>query len=282
MNASRKLNLSPKSEQIDVNEQSKDRVAPHCIGLATGLPPEQVLRLATELGYTHVIQKNGLEYAKELQTTEILVDNPTGFFNFPVASIFNPTDLSPEGDKKAILADTLFTSSAQKRDILDGFMKSMESRTLPRTLIEDITLVADEMFTNAVFNAPFVDKMTHENANVSRHSMEVSFNSNQPGRMLMAADETRIMIACEDPYGSLNLNGYLSRIKATYDRGAAATINFGAGGAGIGSYIIFNTSASLFVGVKAGRATIIACLLPLGLSNRKRSLLPKHLHWIQL
>lgn len=282
MNGARKLNPRPKSEQIDVNEQSKDRVAPHCIGLANGLPPEQVLRLATELDYTHVIQKNGLEYAKELQTTEILIEDPTGFFNFPVASIFNPTDLSPEGNKRAILADTLFTSSAQKRDLLDQFIKSMQNRTLPQTLIEDITLVADEMFTNAVFNAPFVDKTTHKNANVSRHSMEVSFNSAQPGRMLMAADQTRIMIACEDPYGSLNLNGYLTKIKATYDRGAAATMNFGSGGAGIGSYIIFNTSASLYVGVKAGRATIIACLLPLGLSNRKRSLLPKHLHWIQL
>jgi hypothetical protein len=276
--------LQPKlvSEQIDVNEQSKDRVAPHCIGLADGLPPEQVLRLATELGYTHVIQKNGLEYGKELQTTEVLVENPAGFFDFPVASIFNPTDLSPSGDKRALLADAYFTSSGQKRELLDGFIKSMESRSLSRTLIEDISLVSDEMFTNAVFNAPFVDSKTSKNANVSRQNLEVNFAPDKPGRMRMAADETRIMVACEDPYGSLNLNGYLSKIKATYDRGAAATMNFGSGGAGIGSYIIFNTGASLFVGVKQGRATIIACLLPLGLSNRKRALLPKHLHWIQL
>jgi hypothetical protein len=281
VNASRKLNLRPKSEQIDVNEQSKDRVAPHCIGLATGLPPEQVLRLATDLGYTHVIQKNGLEYEKELQTTEILVENPAGFFDFPVASIFNPNDLSLEGNKKAILADSHFTGSAEKRDLLDGFMNSMVAQALPQTLIQDITLVADEMFTNAIFNAPFVDLKTQKNLNVRRQDAEVTFGSAQSGRMLLAADESRIMVACEDPYGSLNLNGYLSKIKATYNLGAAATMNFGPGGAGIGSYIIFNTSASLFVGVKAGRATIIACLLPLRLSNRKRSLLPKHLHWIQ-
>lgn len=276
--------MQPKlhAEQIEVNEQSKDRVAPHCVGLANGLPPEQVLRLATELGYAHVVQKNGLEYAKELQTTEALIERPTEFFKYPIASIFNPSDLSPEGEKRAVLSDVLFTGSGQKREVLDGFIRAMESRQLSQTMIEDITLVADEMFTNAVFNAPFVDQKTHKNANVSRQSMEVNFAKDKPGRLVLAADSTRLMIACEDPYGSLNLNGYLSKIKATYDRGAAATMNFGSGGAGIGSYIIFNTGASLFVGVKQGRATIIACLLPLGLSNRKRALLPKHLHWIQL
>lgn len=280
MNGARKMNQKL-SEQHEVNAQSKDRVAPYCIGLANGLPPEEVLRLATELDYTHVIQKDGLAFDKELVTTEILVENPAGFFEFPVASIFNPTDLSPASEKASILADTSFSSSTHKRAVLDKFIESMNVRALSQTMIEDITLVADEMFTNAVFNAPFVDKTTHKNANVSRIDVEVNFEKGA-GRMLMAADDSRVMIACEDPYGSLNLNGYLSKIKATYDRGAAATMNFGAGGAGIGSYIIFNTSASLFVGVKAGRATIIACLLPLGMSNRKRSLLPKHLHWIQL
>jgi|GEM_PF-2845553 len=282
MNGARKLNPKPSPEQREVDSQTKDRVAPHCIGLAEGLPPEQVLRLATELDYTHVIQKNGLEYPKELITTEILIEQPSSFFEYPVASIFKPSDLSPAGEKDHTLADTRFTSSTQKRSVLELFGKAMESKGLQQTLIEDITLVADEMFTNAVFNAPFVDKVTRENLNVNRVEAEVNFDPAKPGRMRMAADETRIMVACEDPYGSLNLNGYLSKIKATYDRGAAATMNFGSGGAGIGSYIIFNTSASLFVGVKQGRATVVACLLPLGLSNRKRALLPKHLHWIQL
>ncbi len=276
--------MDPKlrSEQIEVSAQSKDRVAPHCIGLANGLPPEQVLRLATELNYTHIIQKDGLDYAKELATTEVLIESPARFFDFPVHAVFAPTDQGPAIDQKFLIAKKEFTSSVQKREVLDLFGGAMNQRGVSQTLANDITLVADEMFTNAVFNAPFVDKATHHNANVSRTDVEVNFDKSRPGRMFMAADDTRVMVACEDPYGSLNLNGYLSKIKATYDRGAAATMNFGSGGAGIGSYIIFNTSASLFVGVKAGRATIIACLLPLALSNKKRSLLPKHLHWIQL
>jgi len=279
--SARKLNQQL-AEQVEVNEQSKDRVAPYCIGLANGLPPEQVLRLATELGYTHVVQKNGLEYKKELLATETLVNRPAGFFEFPVASIFDPTDLSRETEKKVIVSDALFHSSTQKRDVLEGFITAMGSQGMSQTLVEDITSVADEMFTNAIFNAPFVDKDTHKNPGISRQELEVNLDKSKPGRMILAHDETRVMVACEDPYGSLNLNGYLMKIKATYDRGAAATMNFGSGGAGLGSYIIFNTSASLFVGVKSGRATIIACLLPLGLSNKKRSVLPKHLHWIQL
>lgn len=266
------------SQCIEVNEQSKDRVAPHCIGLANGLPPEQVLRLATELSYTHVVQKNGLEYAKELNSSEMLIDRPHGFFEFPVASVFAPSDLSPASEQRLIISDQQFNSSGQKPQVLENFTTAMQGKSFPQTFVSDALLIADEMFTNAVFNAPFAERSEI----TGRHNNSITFDLERPGRMILAADETRLMIACEDPYGSLNLTGYLSKIKATYDRGAAASMNFGSGGAGIGSYIIFNTSASLFVGVKSGRATIIASLLPLGLSNRKRALLPKHLHWIQL
>jgi hypothetical protein len=100
--------------------------------------------------------------------------------------------------------------------------------------------------------------------------------------LFLAHDESRLMVGCTDPYGSLGIARYLSKVKATYALGAAATMDFGSGGAGIGSYIIFNTGASLYIGVKPGQSTVICCVLPLGMSNRKRAALSKHLHWIQL
>ncbi len=137
--------------------------------------PSRFLRLATDLGYTHVVQKNGLEYQKELTTTEVLIENPAGFFDFPMAAIFNPSDLSPNGNKQSIIADTFFNGSNDKRAVLELFMAAMAAKNLSQTLIQDLTLVSDEMFTNAVFNAPFTDSKTNKNRNVSRQDVEVVF-----------------------------------------------------------------------------------------------------------
>lgn len=241
---------------------------------ADDLAPRQVLQLATEMGYAHVLQKNGLEYDKELASTTALKRDPQSFFRDPVASVLNLAN--------AMTVECDFNRSSQKREVLDSVIRSLQANNLPQSLVDDITLVADELFTNAVFNAPFVDKVTHLNPGVSRFAQEVVLEEGKYGKLTLAFDPTRVLVVCKDPYGSLNLYNFLTKIQATYERGAAATINFGAGGAGLGSYIIFNTSASLFVGVKTGCETVLAGLFPIRMSNRKRAFLPKHLHLIQL
>lgn len=268
--------------QLEVSEATTAIADSNCVGWGTGLPPEQVLRLATDLKYGHICQKNGLEFDKELQASESLVRNPASLFEFPIASIFTPENLSSQSESKFLMADQKFSSSREKRGVIDACVKAMESRGLSQTMIDDICSVADEMYTNAIFNAPFIDQSTHRNPGVSRQDLEINLAEGKIARVLLAADQNRIMVACTDPFGSLNLSTYLNKIKATYLRGAAATMNFGPGGAGLGSYIIFNTGASMYVGVHPGHATIVVCILPLGMSNRKRALMPKHLHWIQL
>lgn len=276
-------NLNPNThEHRNVDAATTVTGSPGCIGVAEGLAPDQTLRLATELGYRHICQKSGLEYDVELKSSEVLVREPEAFFQNPICSVFSPTDVSRANERALILSESLFNSSNEKRQVLEQANNAMESKGLSRTLIEDITSVADEMFTNAIFNAPFIDHKTHKNPGVSRQDLEVRLEQGKFARLFLACDDKRLMVACEDPYGSLNLLSYFNKIKATYDRGAAATMNFGPGGAGLGSYIIFNTGASLFAGVHPAQATIIGCVLPLGMSNRKRALLPKHLHWIQL
>lgn len=165
---------------------------------------------------------------------------------------------------------------------MEGVTKPMESKGLSQTLIEDVVCVADELFTNAVYNAPFVDKRTHLNPGISRSEMEIHLEADKPVRLFLAHDESRMVLGCKDPFGTLNLVKYFNTIKATYLRGPAATMNFGPGGAGLGSYLIFNAGSSLYFGVSPGNVTIICCVIPLGMSYRKRAEMPKHLHWISL
>src|SRR5688572_23584876 len=109
--------------QKDVSAETQDRADASCIGLAQDLPPEQVLRLATDLGYTHVIQKNGLEFDRELRCSEVLVSGPESFFQFPVATVFTPDDLSQTSERAVISADEFFNSSGQKRPVLENIVK---------------------------------------------------------------------------------------------------------------------------------------------------------------
>lgn len=266
----------------EVDATTNDNVDSFCIGVSENLPPQDILRLATEHKFGHICQKQGLEFKKEVITSENLIHAPESFFEFPVASIFSPNDLSRKAEMRSVAAKANFNSSHKKRGILELFTKAMESIGVSQTINEDVISVADEMYTNAIFNAPFVNQKSTFNPGVDRSEDEIILEKGKEGVLTLAHDENRLMVCCEDPFGSLNLDGYLNKIKATYDHGAAESMNFGPGGAGIGSYIIFNTCASFYVGVKSGRASIVATVLPLGLSNRKRALMPKHLHWIHL
>lgn len=260
--------------QLDISLASNHVIDESCIGIAESHPPEEILKLATERGFKQICQKQGFGFEDELQAAHQFAEDPEKLLNAPVHLILNSAD-----QRDSIVLE--FKSSAEKHEVLERLNKFMESKDLSQTLKYDAVAVADELFTNAMYNAPFVDSKTHHNPGVSRHEIEVTYHSGRTARLIVGIDGTRLFIGCQDPFGTLDLPAYLEKVRQTYIRGPAATMNFGSGGAGLGSYIIFNTGSSLYFGVWPGRATVICCVLPIGLSNRKRAQIPKHLHWFQ-
>ena len=281
MSQARKLKAQGQSWQVDIGAGVKVPVDNTCVGVAESLEPEPLLRHALEFGFKHICQKNGHMYDSERATAENLVVAPESYLEFPAATILSPAKVNTAVERKLILLDKTFDASAQKHPLLDLVLNLLQSKNLPQTVIDDAIVVCDEFFTNAVYNAPFVDPTTHKNPGVSRRDVDVNFTNGKVGRLFLAQGEKGLVIGCRDPYGSLDLKKYLGKIRETYQKGPAAALNFGAGGAGIGSYIIFNVGASLYFGVWPGKATLLCCTIPLGLSNRLRSQMPKHLHWIQ-
>lgn len=267
--------------QQEVTDEWNSPVDSTCIGVGEGMEPENILHLATDLGFWHVCQKQGHEFDKELKSAQNLVGNEDLYREFPLSVILTPDAVSKESERSLLAYEQQFDSSNQKREGLDSLSNVAQTRGISQTVIDDLIAVADELFTNAIFNAPFVDINTQKNPGINRHTGEVKLDGGKFARMFLAHHENRLVIGCSDPYGSLDLKRYLNKIKATYLRGPAATMNFGAGGAGIGSYIIFNAGSSLYFGVWPGQATVICCVIPVGISNRKRLQLPKHLHWFQ-
>lgn len=242
--------------------------------------PSSVISLAIDSGCSHICQKDGHAFDKEVESASKLLDCPENLISYPIATILSPSDLSSESERLLLGVEHIYDHSNQKHDVLTSFTNAMESKGIPKTTIDDSVCVADELFTNSIYNAPFVDPLTHKNPGMNRMG-EVKLPDGKFNRIFLAHDECRLLVGCHDPFGTLELVTFLEKIKATYQKGAAATMNFGAGGAGLGSYIIFNAGASLYFGVWPGRATVLCCVIPLGLSNRRRAELVKHFHWIK-
>lgn len=281
MSAARKLKAKA-PWQLDISSgAAKSTLDSSCVGIAESLEPQQMLRLVLNSGLRHICQKKGHTFAEELKSANRMIESPDVFFEFPIATVLTPDDLNDASERALLAAECSFNSSNQKQDVLDIFANSMNSKGLAQTVVEDVMSVSDELFTNAIFNAPFIDMLTCKNPGIGRGELSVTFEPGKFARMFLAHDEQRLLIGCQDPYGSLGIERYLSKIQTAYEKGPAAAINFGPGGAGIGSYIIFNAGASLYVGVQPNKATIVCCVIPLGLSNRMRMGLAKHIHWIQ-
>ena len=201
-----------------------------CVGVATQLDHDRLLHLAVTQSLRHVVQKNGFTFDRELIAAQGLITAPELLRDHPVCAILAPDDISVERAQAATLVDLPFFSSRQKREVMAGVGDTLSARYASRTLIEDVLSVTDELFTNAIYNAPFVDLKTGANPGISRvDPAEIRYPADLAARLIVAADDTRLIVGCADPFGSLNLRRYLHRIKETYVRGAAATHELRAG-----------------------------------------------------
>jgi hypothetical protein len=92
------------------------------------------------------------------------------------------------------------------------------------------------------------------------------------------ADAKRLIIGCRDSFGEYDGRMVAERIKSCFDNGVANSIRHGTTGAGIGSYMIFDSCISYYGGSEKGVRTVVCVALPLGIGNRVRTTLPKNIH----
>lgn len=241
--------------------------------------PVDVLSAAIAGPHTHICQTSGWMFNEEVQAADLMARDKSAFFESPATSIIWPGEVGKRKEESALIYNRKFLSSREKQVIIADMKKAVGKLSKSITLIDEIAAVADEFVTNALFNAPFVDPVSHINRRVDRLTTMVDLPPDKPSRLFLAADERRIIVGIEDHYGSLDVKGLMERVRDCYTSGTP--INFGAGGAGIGCFIIFKIGCSIYFGVRPGELTVIACVIPHPVNRRQRDQLPKHLHWIQ-
>ncbi|MGE3386047.1 MAG: hypothetical protein AB7K41_04900 [Bdellovibrionales bacterium] len=204
-----------------------------------------------------MVQKNKEGFCQDLKLAGLLVEHPDQYFTQGPLIV-------TAGQLQS--CQIFFDSAADKEKTFDraiGFLDALQSEITNQAAV----VVLEELFMNATIDAP----------------KEAQRKGLQPNKkqceFYLCHDENTLQISCSDPYGSLDLKKLLARMDEVYRKGAGEAINFdGAGGAGIGCYLLFEQCKTLIIGVRPGLQTKVSCLIPLKMSRRRKSEISKSLH----
>ncbi len=224
-----------------------------CVLAEDNLKPEQIIQMCLDRDIKHVIQNSKMPMLQKIQIIDQVLSEPIKFLTFNQKLFVGSTD------------DLSFAfNSKENRTVL-------VDRVLHFLLIdpknhntEHILRAVEELIMNAQLHAPRVG----------------DFKS--PHRMSFLAEKKGDFVALSvfDDYGSMNLNKFLNKILNTFTVGTADSINYGVGGAGLGSSIIFGSAETLFIAVLPKRITRVTILTPLKVRAKDRELEQKSIHII--
>jgi hypothetical protein len=120
----------------------------------------------------------------------------------------------------------------------------------------------EELIMNAQINAP----MLRQGSISARSFIKVEYS------------DTLMAISVIDYYGSLDWKKFLKKIENGLALGLDKALNFGRGGAGIGSTIIFKNCDSLFLGAVPSKKTRVSVIMPYKAPDKKFETIQKSIH----
>lgn len=245
------------------------------------IPHLMVLSICADKGVNHVVQKSNLKSDVEMSLAATMLKSPRTYIEYPLSVIF----AAPKPSQKTEVdhADLFIELSEveEKSTALEDLTEYVLQHANPKSIIHDVKLVADELVTNAIYNAPYVDA-ANRTSGPDRVAGSVQIDPQKKPQLFAGSDDQRLVVGVKDFYGRLNTNSLIERIRRCYETNPRDQMNFGGGGAGIGSFMIFDSAASMTIAVDPGKSTTICCTFPLGLPARKRNSIPKNIHILTL
>ncbi|MCM2282135.1 MAG: hypothetical protein NDI61_09845 [Bdellovibrionaceae bacterium] len=246
-----------------------------CIVVADKLEPKDEVQLLTQGKFRHVVQLTNPKFEQTVNFAAHAIANPVEFMTDIVSNIF--ANRPAAGELK--IQKFPFRHSKEKTNILANIRQYIEGVEKSRHVVDPIITMADEMFTNAIFNAPTDAQGKKKFAKLQRNS-SVELDPEATAEIIIAHHENILLIGCEDSYGSLLTSPLLERLNECYSVGVAAALNTGTAGSGIGCYLILEQSTSFMVAVQPGGKTFVAGMVLLGLPSRLLVSIPKNIHFV--
>ncbi len=157
--------------------------------------------------------------------------------------------------------------SRHKLDYLQEVASYATALGCNERVVELVETVADELVTNAIYNAPRTAAGEPKYARRSRRE-PVELADGEVGTLEFACDGDYIAIAQIDPFGALTQETVVSYLNRCLVKGPEQ-LSEASGGAGIGLYRVFQSLSKFVINVDPGHKTEVICLIDLRLSMKR-------------
>ncbi|RYZ93305.1 MAG: hypothetical protein EOP06_01420, partial [Proteobacteria bacterium] len=196
------------------------------------------------MGYEHIVQRSRSDFAQELLVSALMIARPAGFTNNPLPFLFNGFVGSEiAGQPNGLIIP--FHRSSDKQNVLSELEKFM-ARSTRLSGVADLCLqTADELFTNAIFGAP-VDRDGQALFDKRPRTSQVVLPTTSTTEMFAHCNEERVVIGCQDSFGSIRKENILIRLKALYSAPKSSPL-FTTPGAGLGFKYMIDNSANFYL-----------------------------------
>lgn len=183
--------------------------------------------------------------------------------------------LSRHGTPGAARLEEALGSSHEREAVLDRIAAFLAERGVRRRLAAAVIDGAEELITNALYDAPTDDDGRRIYAEIDRRHA-VFLGADARPRIGVAVDAHEVVVAVEDPHGSLEV-GVVRRFLAKGLRAGPDQIDDKLGGAGLGFARVYAMSDRMAVHVERGARSEVSFALALGGARRDMAARPSGL-----
>ncbi len=218
------------------------------------LTPSQVLKIVLRGDVNHVIQNSFEPMKDKIKFIQRLDQDYLKFYQHDFLILNNPEVFElfvfSSTESKDFMIDKIFT-----------FLKIKPNQSRHFGLVS--------VLTELIMNAQDISGAYREIAE-TKHI-----------EILVEKSKSLIAFSVYDHAGALTFSRILKRIESTFEIGYRDSINFGRGGAGIGTSIIYNHSESIYLSCKHGETTRVSAVVPYNKNEKESILMQKSIHLIQ-
>ena len=228
------------------------------------------LKAYVENKLSNVVQTSNDDLPYELFIASIILKKPRLFLNNPL-TILNSQDTSATAMR---VWQENFNCTEHKERVLESIHKFIGRNRSMNRLSDNILIVIDELFSNALFNAPVDENGYRIFKNMNRNE-KVRYPGNKNAKIFAVHTSNDLFIGAVDPWGSVERDGICQSLYRAYDAG---TVSDESKGAGFGLRMMLDRSRSLYFLSELGKRSLICCHMRLNISLKKVENVPKQFH----
>lgn len=255
-------------------EDYKDRDLNGHVGLGEAVETSSFLDVFAQHNLNNIVQSSNDDIVYELFIASIIQKKPRLFINNPV-TILNSQSSSVQPMR---LWQENFNATEHKERVLDSINEFLsENKSLAR-LSENVAIIVDELFSNALFNAPIDDNGYPIYKNMARNE-KIRYPGNKNSKIFAVHTNKDLFIGCVDPWGSIDRDHIVNVMHRAYSEGKVNDESLGNGkGAGFGMRMMLDRSRSVYILSEHRKRSLVCAHMRLNISLKKIEYVPKQVH----